>query len=126
MELDISSWSDGWLPLAVVRSTDAHELRGGFSGFLAAFFRQVFLDPEDSLSSFGVLVDIRPDPLVFLAKLGSMVCDGDSHRQAIACKGAGGTMTCQLCKNITTDEALVAADASGYLRSIRELSLIHI
>ena len=29
-------------------------------------------------------------------------------------------MLCQLCKNISTDEDLVAADATGYLRSIRE------
>ena len=30
LELDISSWSDGWLPLAVVRSTEAQKFRGAF------------------------------------------------------------------------------------------------
>ena len=29
-------------------------------------------------------------------------------------------MLCQLCRNISTDDDLVAADATGYLRSIRE------
>ena len=29
-------------------------------------------------------------------------------------------MLCQLCKNISTDDDLVAADATGYLCSIRE------
>ena len=96
VELDISSWSDGWLPLAVVRSTDAQKFRGGFSGFIATYLRHISLDPKDPLSSIGVEVDFQPDPLVFLAKLGPSV-------------------SCQLCKNISADEALVEADDTRYL-----------
>ena len=58
-----------------------------------------------------------------LATFGPMICDGDSHRQAIACKGAGGAVTCHLCKNISADEATVEADAKGYRRLIKEANV---
>ena len=94
LELDIRT--DGRLPLAVVRSTEAQKIRGGFSGFIATYLRHISLDPKDPLSSIGVVVDFQPDPLVFLAKLGPSV-------------------SCQLCKNISADEALVEADDTRYL-----------
>ena len=87
VELGIWHNSDGWLPLAVVRSTVARKARGAFSGILKTYLRHVFLG-GDALSSIGVVVDLQPHPLVFLASFGRMICDGDSHRQAIACKGA--------------------------------------
>jgi len=110
-----------WLTVAVIRSSVAKTIPGGFSHCMRLLFRRWFL--VDRLSEDGVLLDLGiPGSRLVRAyfSLGNVVADGDAYRALWSAKGASGKLICLLCKNVlserTESEYLVHLSCPFYSR----------
>lgn len=93
-----------WLTVAIIRTSVAKTIPGGFSHCMRLLFRRWFI--VDRLGEDGVLLDLGiPGSGIVRAyfSLGNVVADGDAYRAIWSAKGAAGKLPCLLCKNVLSE-----------------------
>jgi len=98
---------DVWVPVALLRSTVAKTILGGWSGCMKALLRRWF---EGDRIQDGFVVPIGTTFARIFVKLGTILADGDAQRAVWSAKGSSGKLICLLCKNVLSDRV-----ASDYL-----------
>lgn len=108
---------EAWIPLAVLRSTVAKNVKGQLSCATRHLLRRLFAE-DDGLST-GVILNVicagRREQVIICAKLGNIVADEAALKAIFSSKGAAGLLPCFKCRNVVSQADLAASDASRYL-----------
>ena len=81
------SVDDAWITPLVVRTSVMKNIIGGWSHVLRVFLETLLLGPH-GLETSGVPLVLNGVPVLFFAKLGTLLSDGDGHRTALDWRGA--------------------------------------
>ena len=81
------SVDDAWITPLVVRTSVMKNIIGGWSHVLRVFLETLLLGPH-GLETSGVPLVLNGVPVLFFAKLGTLLSDGDGHRTAMDWRGA--------------------------------------
>ena len=88
-----------WLPLAVLRTNMAHEVRGGISYCFRALLNSVLLAPCN-MAAIGVAVDLGSGPRLVRLQVKHILADEAALKAVWCSKGAAGVRPCMLCRNV--------------------------
>lgn len=88
-----------WLPLAILRTSVAHEVRGGISYCFRALLNSVLLAPCQ-LADIGVAVDLGSGPRLVRLEVKHILADEAALKAVWSSKGAAGVRPCMLCRNV--------------------------
>ena len=106
-----------WLPLAVLRSSVAKQVKGGFSAVVRVLLASIF-GGHQCLQSVGVVLKIG-EPRLLFARLSNILGDEAALKSIWSSKGAAGLFPCFNCKNVTLHSCELAQfDRGDYLVSI--------
>jgi hypothetical protein len=87
-----------WMPLAVLRSSVIHEVRGGLSNCVRILLRAFFIGPC-TFASTGVPLALD-EPALLFCKFGNLLADEAAIKATWLSKGAAGLKPCLVCKNV--------------------------
>jgi hypothetical protein len=98
-----------WFPWAFLKSDDVKMMQGGMSNVFRFVVKSFFNDNGHNLATSGMILRFADgfSQLLF-AKLGAMISDESALHQTWLNKGAGGTMFCMLCSNISSAKSELA------------------
>ena len=95
-----------WLPLALLRSTIASQVRGGMSNCMRLLLRSIFLQPCRAFA-VGFPVDLE-GPTLIRVTFGHFIADEAAIKSTWSFKGASGLRPCLRCKNIVSARSNLA------------------
>ena len=104
-----------WFTLCAVRSTYVQRTPGGMS-FIYARLIETFFQHGANFFDEGINLVLDALLVVFFAKIGISLADGDAHRANIGVVGASGILLCPFCQNCVapkSDRAGRGSAASG-------------
>ena len=89
-----------WIPIAVLRSSIAHQVKGGISQCTRQLVRTMLLDPCN-MAGVGFALTLSTPTLV-RAQLRYFIADEAALKAVWSSKGAAGCRCCLLCKNVVS------------------------
>jgi hypothetical protein len=106
----------GWLTIAVIRTTQIHLIRGGFSHCLRVLLRRLFDGPL-GLRTSGVPILVNGQRQLLYARLSCVLSDGDGLRAALDLKGSSGLLPCIKCKNVLKRDSDLSHRRGGFVET---------
>lgn len=97
-----------WLPLAMLRSSIAHSVRGGLSNCVRQLLRATLFGPC-SLAEVGMAIDLDGPQLIRL-RVAEIIGDEAALKATWASKGASGTRPCLYCGNLVSMQSKLAQE----------------
>lgn len=88
-----------WLPLAVLRTSVAHQVKGGVSYCFRALLNSMLLAPCQ-LADIGVAVELGSGPRLVRLEVKHILADEAALKAVWCSKGAAGVRPCMLCRNV--------------------------
>ena len=112
--LEFNHWlvlSDAWIPLAVLRSWKAADVKGKLSGVVAQIVQAI----APSLMS-GCTIDLpSAGPTLLRAVIHNNLGDEAALKRCLDIKGSAGMVPCIRCKNVVYNRAGAILPADGYV-----------
>lgn len=90
-----------WLPLGVLRTCIAHDVKGGVSYAVRALLRSLLIGPC-RLADIGCPVVFSTGPRLVQASITNIIADEAALKALWSAKGAAGLRCCILCRNVVS------------------------
>ena len=101
LELGLALRSEtSWLPIAVLRSSVAHDVKGGMSAVVAQLVQDVFVGPGGLDEGALIFSECGRGSSRLKASMGRFLFDEAAMKATFSVKGASGIKPCMVCKNV--------------------------